>query len=107
MNARAPANAAATSRSPASITRPSPPSFAAKAATPHIANSLRKIPRHYDSHDQTRSGATNKAAKDDLALETTSRCSDITKVGPQHVRADGKIDLRHTKNDEQRYRLPP
>jgi site-specific recombinase XerD len=34
----------------------------------------------------------------ELALETTSRRADICLIGPQHER-DGKLDLRHTKND--------
>jgi integrase len=34
----------------------------------------------------------------ELALETTSRRADVTRVGPQHER-NGKLDLRHTKNN--------
>lgn len=34
----------------------------------------------------------------ELALETTSRRADITRIGPQHER-NGKLDLRHTKNN--------
>jgi integrase len=34
----------------------------------------------------------------ELALETTSRRADVTRIGPQHER-DGKLDLRHTKNN--------
>jgi site-specific recombinase XerD len=34
----------------------------------------------------------------ELALETTSRRADVTRIGPQHVRG-GKLDLRHSKND--------
>jgi hypothetical protein len=35
----------------------------------------------------------------ELALETTSRRADVTKIGPQHER-NGKLDLRHTKNSQ-------
>jgi site-specific recombinase XerD len=34
----------------------------------------------------------------ELALETTSRRADITRIGPQHER-NGRLDLRHSKND--------
>jgi integrase len=34
----------------------------------------------------------------ELALETTSRRADVTRIGPQHER-NGKLDLRHTKNN--------
>jgi hypothetical protein len=34
----------------------------------------------------------------ELALETTSRRADVTRIGPQHERR-GKLDLRHTKNN--------
>jgi hypothetical protein len=42
----------------------------------------------------------------ELALETTSRRSDITKIGPQHHRLTphGEVlDLRHTKNDSEAF----
>ena len=35
----------------------------------------------------------------ELALETTSRRGDLTKIGRQHER-NGKLDLRHTKNSQ-------
>jgi integrase len=38
----------------------------------------------------------------ELALETTSRRADITKIGPQHIRG-GKLDLRHTKNNSEAF----
>jgi integrase len=42
----------------------------------------------------------------ELALETTSRRADVTKIGPQHERPKtlkaryGSLDLRHTKNSQ-------
>jgi len=36
----------------------------------------------------------------ELALETTSRRTDVTRIGPQHER-NGKLDLRHTKNNSE------
>jgi site-specific recombinase XerD len=38
----------------------------------------------------------------ELALETTSRRADITRIGPQHTRG-GRLDLRHTKNDAEAF----
>jgi integrase len=38
----------------------------------------------------------------ELALETTSRRADITRIGPQHERG-GRLDLRHTKNDAEAF----
>jgi site-specific recombinase XerD len=38
----------------------------------------------------------------ELALETTSRRADITRIGPQHER-NGRLDLRHTKNDAEAF----
>lgn len=38
----------------------------------------------------------------ELALETTSRRTDVTRIGPQHERA-GKLDLRHTKNNSEAF----
>jgi integrase len=35
----------------------------------------------------------------ELALETTSRRADLTRIGPQHV-SNGTLDLRHTKNHQ-------
>jgi site-specific recombinase XerD len=44
----------------------------------------------------------------ELALETTSRRADVTRIGPQHVRSKrdllapyGRLDLRHTKNNSE------
>ena len=38
----------------------------------------------------------------ELALETTSRRTDVTLIGPQHRRGD-VLDLRHTKNDAEAF----
>jgi hypothetical protein len=38
----------------------------------------------------------------ELALETTSRRTDVTMIGPQHRRGD-VLDLRHTKNDSEAF----
>jgi hypothetical protein len=38
----------------------------------------------------------------ELALETTSRRAGVTRIGPQHER-DGKLDLRHTKNNSEAF----
>lgn len=38
----------------------------------------------------------------ELALETTSRRADVTRIGPQHER-NGKLDLRHTKNNAEAF----
>jgi integrase len=38
----------------------------------------------------------------ELALETTSRRADVTRIGPQHERG-GKLDLRHTKNNSEAF----
>jgi hypothetical protein len=38
----------------------------------------------------------------ELALDTTSRRTDITLIGPQHRRGD-VLDLRHTKNDSEAF----
>jgi hypothetical protein len=112
--------------------------IAAKAATPHAANSLRKILRHMLEHAiairmikfnpaigtkrlKTASGGhhswtdleieryrahwplgTQQRLAMELALETTSRRADITRVGPQHRRGD-VLDLRHTKNDSEAF----
>jgi integrase len=38
----------------------------------------------------------------ELALETTSRRADLTRIGPQHIRGD-RLDLRHTKNDAEAF----
>jgi integrase len=38
----------------------------------------------------------------ELALETTSRRTDVTLIGPQHER-NGCLDLRHSKNDAEAF----
>jgi integrase len=38
----------------------------------------------------------------ELALETTSRRADVTRIGPQHER-NGRLDLRHTKNSQEAF----
>jgi integrase len=38
----------------------------------------------------------------ELALETTSRRADVTRIGPQHER-NGNLDLRHTKNNSEAF----
>lgn len=112
--------------------------IAAKAATPHAANNLRKILRHLFAHavalrmikhnpivgtkrlkvdtrgfhtwtdaeiEQYRARwplGTQQRLCLELALETTSRRTDVTLIGPQHRRGN-VLDLRHTKNDSEAF----
>jgi site-specific recombinase XerD len=106
---------------------------AARAATPHAGNNLRKVLRHLFKHAvrlgwrkdnpvsetdrlkttgdgiHTWTDAEIEQYRDywplgtqqrlcfEIALETTLRRSDVTKLGPQHIRGD-KIATRHSKN---------
>ena len=47
-----------------------------------------------------RPGRDATALSDGIDAETTSRRADVTRIGPQHER-DGKLDLRHTKNNSE------
>ena len=112
--------------------------IAARAATPHAGNNLRKVLRHLFKHavrlgmrkdnpvaeterlktptggvhtwtdseikqyrDHWPLGSQQRLAME-LALETTSRRTDVTLIGPQHRRGN-VLDLRHTKNDAEAF----